>query len=112
MADRIVGVADLITTPSCGDVNNHTYLDDDIWFWCRAHREAEHYGREVRSWSEPQDDGTAVTLRCTRIGPFMSKYEADRCGEMAISVHGERPILIRTHLGMEIEDENMMGHYA
>lgn len=88
-----LGIADVMRMAEMG-VNP---LDEDHWCWCRRHEEAEHV-------STPTKREQDRTISCIRIGPFMSEREANRLGEIQVTLS---PVSghyrTRKALGMEVE---------
>lgn len=70
VADFPLGIADLRLDDSCTPDNVPEH-----WYWCRRHKEAEPSSTPTKRDPDP-------TISCIRIGPFMTKDEAELLGEM------------------------------
>lgn len=84
--DDPLGIGDIVDRAVAGHLPDQSPLLEFVhWYWCRRH-----------DCTEPSD---AISDKCIRIGPFMSKGEAQRCAQAWIAPTWQGTL--RRSLGMD-----------
>lgn len=73
VADFPLGIADVVRAST--DTGRSAMHLPEHWYWCRRHEEAELSSTPTKRDPDP-------TVACVRVGPFMTKDEAELLGEM------------------------------